>query len=48
MNIFNISRELEDIFYQIEENGGEITSELEEKLRKNKNKAQQTIMIIFI
>ena len=32
MNIFNISRELEDIFYQIEENGGEITPELEEKL----------------
>lgn len=32
MNIFNISRELEDIFYQIEENGGEITPELEERL----------------
>ena len=32
MNIFNISQELEDIFYQIEENGGEITPELEEKL----------------
>ena len=32
MNIFNISRELEDIFLQIEENGGEITPELEERL----------------
>jgi hypothetical protein len=32
MNIFNISQELEDIFYQIEENGGEITPELEERL----------------
>lgn len=32
MNIFNISRELEDILYQIEENGGEITPELEERL----------------
>ena len=32
MNIFNISRDLEDIFYQIEENGGEITPELEEQL----------------
>ena len=32
MNIFNISRELEDIFYQIEENGGEITPELEKRL----------------
>ena len=31
MNIFNISRELEDIFFQIEENGGEITPELEER-----------------
>ena len=35
MNIFNISRELEDIFYQIEENGGEITPELEERLAIN-------------
>lgn len=32
MNIFDISQELEDIFYQIEENGGEITPELEERL----------------
>lgn len=32
MNIFNISQELEDIFSQIEENGGEITPELEERL----------------
>ena len=35
MNIFNISRELEDIFNQIEENGGEITPELEERLAIN-------------
>lgn len=35
MNIFNISQELEDIFYQIEENGGEITPELEERLAIN-------------
>lgn len=32
MNIFNISQEIEDIFCQIEENGGEITPELEERL----------------
>ena len=32
MNIFNISRELEDIFLQLEENGGELTPELEERL----------------
>ena len=38
MNIFNISRELEDIFYQIEENGGEITPELEEKLTITEDK----------
>lgn len=38
MNIFNISRELEDIFYQIEENGGEITPELEEKLAITEDK----------
>ena len=38
MNIFNISRELEDIFLQIEENGGEITSELEERLAITEDK----------
>lgn len=38
MNIFNISAELEDIFYQIEENGGEITPELEERLRITEDK----------
>ena len=38
MNIFNISRELEDIFYQIEENGGEITPELEERLAITEDK----------
>lgn len=38
MNIFNISRELEDIFLQLEENGGEITPELEEKLAITEDK----------
>ena len=38
MNIFNISQELEDIFYQIEENGGELTPELEEKLAITEDK----------
>ena len=38
MNIFGISRELEDIFYQIEENGGEITPELEERLAITEDK----------
>lgn len=38
MNIFNISRELEDIFLQIEENGGEITPELEERLAITEDK----------
>ena len=38
MNIFNISRELEDIFLQLEENGGEITPELEERLAITEDK----------
>ena len=38
MNIFNISQELEDIFLQIEENGGEITPELEERLAITEDK----------
>ena len=38
MNIFNISRELDDIFNQIEENGGEITPELEERLAITEDK----------
>lgn len=38
MNIFNISQELEDIFSQIEENGGEITPELEERLAITEDK----------
>ena len=37
-NIFGISQELEDIFYQIEENGGEITPELEERLAITEDK----------
>lgn len=32
MNIFNISKQLEDIFLQIEDNDGELTPELEEAL----------------
>lgn len=32
MNIFEISKEIESIFYELEENGGELTEELEEKL----------------
>lgn len=35
MNLFNISQELEDIFLQLEENGGELTPELEERLAIN-------------
>lgn len=31
-NIYNITSELEDIFLELEENGGELTSELEERL----------------
>ena len=38
MNIFNISRELEDIFLQLEENGGELTPELEERLAITEDK----------
>ena len=37
-NIFGISQELEDIFFQIEENGGEITPELEERLAITEDK----------
>lgn len=32
MNIFEISRELESVFNELEDNGGELTEELEEKL----------------
>ena len=32
MNIFEISKELESVFDELEENGGELTDELEEKL----------------
>lgn len=32
MNIFEISKELESVFDELEENGGELTEELEEKL----------------
>lgn len=31
-NIYNITAELEDIFLELEENGGELTPELEERL----------------
>ena len=31
-NIYNITTELEDIFLELEENGGELTPELEERL----------------
>lgn len=31
-NIYNITAELEDIFIELEENGGELTPELEERL----------------
>lgn len=32
MNIFEISKEIESVFEELEENGGELTDELEEKL----------------
>ena len=31
-NIYNITAELEDIFLELEENGGKLTPELEERL----------------
>lgn len=31
-SIYNITTELEDIFLELEENGGELTPELEERL----------------
>lgn len=43
MNIFNISQEIEDIFCQIEENGGEITPELEERLAINEDLLQDKL-----
>lgn len=37
-NIYNITAELEDIFLELEENGGELTPELEERLpRREQN-----------
>ena len=37
MNIFEISKELESVFDELEENGGELTEELEEKLSISQN-----------
>ena len=34
-SIFDIDRELLDIFEELEENGGELTPEIEEKLKLN-------------
>lgn len=50
MNIFEISHELEELIFQIEENGGELTEELEEQLcitqENYKNKLEDYTKVI--
>ena len=36
-SIYNITTELEDIFLELEENGGELTSDLEDRLAITKD-----------
>lgn len=43
MNIFEISKELESVFDELEENGGELTEELEEKLSISKDEFRSKV-----
>ena len=41
-SIFDIDRELLDIFEELEENGGELTPEIEEKLKLNEEEREKS------
>lgn len=43
MNIFEISKEIESVFEELEENGGELTEELEEKLSISKDEFRSKV-----
>lgn len=45
-NIYNITAELEDIFLELEENGGELTPELEERLAITQDNLKSNLMVI--
>ena len=45
-NIYNITAELEDIFLELEENGGELTPELEERLAITQDNLKENLIII--
>ena len=45
-NIYNITAELEDIFLELEENGGELTPELEERLVITQDNLKSNLMVI--
>lgn len=43
MNIFEITQELQDVFAELEENGGELTPELEQQLTVTQNDFKQKV-----
>jgi hypothetical protein len=45
-SIYNITTELEDIFLELEENGGELTPELEERLAITQDNLKSNLMVI--
>lgn len=44
-NIYNITAELEDIFLELEENGGELTPELEERLAITQDNLKSNLIV---
>ena len=44
--MFDIDRELLDIFEELEENGGELTPEIEEKLKLNEEEVNLKIVLM--
>ena len=47
-SIYNITTELEDIFLELEENGGELTPELEERLAITHKKVLNLNLIVIV
>ena len=44
-SIYNITTELEDIFLELEENGGELTPELEERLAITQDNFKSNLIV---
>ena len=44
-SIYNITTELEDIFLELEENGGELTPELEERLTITQDNLKSNLIV---